>query len=136
MPLHLAVNLEDFVEVIISTKRQVSEVKEVVRSGNTEGLFKTIGPYDTLYFISCPRTIRWSDTKYVQHGISLKIITERSGHISYRCRNTEYFFRYCVMIFRIFRDIIFRVTSPYHFGNTNTEYVSIYNSQHHLLSPQ
>ena len=51
-------------------KRQFSKVKKMVQSGNTEGLFKMIGPYDTLYFISCPRTIRWRDTKYVYHGIS------------------------------------------------------------------
>ena len=57
-------------EVAISKKRQFSEVKNMVLSGNTEGLFKMIGLYDTLYYISCPRTIRWSDTKYVHHGIS------------------------------------------------------------------
>ena len=41
----------------------------MVLSGNTEDLFKMIGPDDTLYRISYPRTIRYSDTKYVHQGI-------------------------------------------------------------------
>ena len=82
--LHLAVNVEGFVEVAISTKRQFSEVM-MVRSGNTEGLFKMIGPYDTLYYISCPRTIWWSDTKSIlllrKQGIFKKKTTR---HVSQR----------------------------------------------------
>ena len=34
-------------EVAISKKRQFIEVKKMVLSGNTEGLFKMIGLYDT-----------------------------------------------------------------------------------------
>ena len=35
-------------EVAISKKRQFGEVKKMVWSRNTEGIFKMIGPYDTL----------------------------------------------------------------------------------------